>query len=208
MPLDHSARLALYEKGLDDTQIARVEGVTKGTIYHWRRNHGLMSNSTVSAEAKATLSRGRRFLYDLNWGDDSIAWQQGVDKATVRQWRARYGLPANRPRTRTYKRDKLNQLQRLQARVVRAIGARLPQDIAADAAAELMMAVVDGTVAINDIEKVARKYGNRALEEYANAFLSRSLDEPIEGRDGVRPIEMLRDESADVWLDEMGASWH
>lgn len=208
MPFDHSARLALYEKGLDDTEIACIEGVTKGTICHWRRDHGLVSNSKVSAQAKATLSRGRRFLYDLNWGDNSIAWQQGVRKVTVRQWRVLNGLPANRPSTRAYKREKLDQLQQLQKRVVRAIGARLPQDIAADAAAELMMAVVDGTVAMNDIEKVAKKYGNRALEEYANSFLSRSLDEPIEGMDGVRRIDMLRDESADAWLDEMGANWH
>ena len=208
MPFDHLTRLALYQKGLDDTEIACIEGVTKGTICHWRRHHGLMSNSKVSADAKATLSRGRKFLYDLNWGDDAIAWQQRIDKATVRQWRDRNKLPANRPSKRTYKRDKLDQLQRLQAKVVRAIGARLPQDIAADAAAELMMAVVDGTVPISDIEKVAKAYGNRALEQYANAFLSRSLDEPIEGMDGVRRIDMLRDESADAWLDKMGANWH
>ena len=207
MQPDHTARMALYEQGLDDARIGEIQGVTRGAVRRWRECRGLKSNSENSTDARETMSRVRRFLYDLNWGDDSIAWQQGVETESVRKWRGCRNLPANRPK-RTFRRDKLEQLHELQRRVVRAVGRFLPADIASDAAAELMMAVVDGTVPISDIEKVAKKYGNRALEQYANAFLSRSLDEPIEGMEGVRPIDMLRDESSEAWLDEMGASWH
>ena len=201
-------RMSLYNQGLDDTQIARIQGVSPSAICHWRQKKQLESNSRGSERSKAELTKGRKFLYDLNWGDNSIAWQQQVTRVSVRVWRETHGLPANRPSVRTWKRDKLEQLHELQRRVRKAVGSSLPVDIAADAAAELMLAVVDGTVAIADIEKAGRSYGNQALQQYANAYLSKSLDEAVEGTNGLTRIDMLRDEASEQWLEEMGASWH
>ena len=83
----------------------------------------------------------------------------------------------------------------------------MPPDIAADAAAELMLAVVEGTVALGDIEKEARSFKNKALQSYADGFKFTSLDEPLPGTEDLLRIELLRDESSEDWLEEMGASW-
>lgn len=201
-------RMDLYNQGLSDTEIARMQNVDRSAVCMWRNARGLPTNSMAGTEAKAMLSKGRKFLYDLGWGDNGIAWQQRVTKTTVRRWRRTHALAANRPPVRTFKKDKVHQLQALQRRVVRAIGTRLPFDIAADAAADLMLAVVEGTVPISQIEKQARTFGNRALDQYANGFRQSSLDEDIQNAEGLRKIDMLVDGASSAWLEKMGATRH
>tara|TARA_B000000460_G_scaffold228946_1_gene185539 strand:- start:855 stop:1205 length:351 start_codon:yes stop_codon:yes gene_type:complete len=104
--------------------------------------------------------------------------------------------------------DRHEQLRALQKRIIKAIGTRLPFDIAADAAASLMLAVIEGEVQIDEIEKHARRFGNQALNQYANSFRQRSLDEDTPGSEGLRHIDMLVDESSSGWLEEMGATVH
>jgi WhiB family redox-sensing transcriptional regulator len=40
----HAARLALYQTGATDPQIAEACGVSRGVIYQWRRHYGLPAN--------------------------------------------------------------------------------------------------------------------------------------------------------------------
>ena len=63
-------------------------------------------------------------------------------------------------------------------------------------------------VQIDEIEKHARRFGNQALNQYANSFRQRSLDEDTPGSEGLRHIDMLVDESSSGWLEEMGATVH
>jgi hypothetical protein len=100
------------------------------------------------------------------------------------------------------------QLRNLQRRVISAVGTKLPFDIAADAASALMLAVIEGEVPLDQIERQGRVYGNRALGEYANAFKQQSLDEEIPGTDGLRGVDLLVDQSSSAWLEEMGATCH
>jgi hypothetical protein len=106
--------------------------------------------------------------------------------------------------TDAQRRDQLRDLQR---RVVKAVGCRLPFDIAADAAAELMLAVIEGRVSLDQIEKQGRIFGNRALREYANPFTTKSLDEELSEQNGGL-IDRLKDGSMSEWLEEMGATVH
>lgn len=200
-------RMALYNRGMSDREIARVQGIDPSTVCHWRHANGLKCQSGSDRE-KSAVSVGRRFLYDLKWGDKSIARQQQVTRESVRGWRQHYDLTPNRPIGRSHKRAKQEQLQELQRRVVRAIGTRLPFDIAADAAADLMLAVVEGRVPLDQIEKRGRAFGNRALDQYANGFRQSSLDEEIPEAEGLRKIDMLVDEGSSAWLEEMGATCH
>lgn len=200
-------RMALYNQGMNDAEIARIQGVHPSAVCRWRQSNRLECRSRGDRE-KTAVSVGRRFLYSLQWGDRSIARQQQVTNITVREWRRNEGLPANRPKTKTYRRDKLEQLHELQRRVVRAVGTRLPFDIAADAAAELMLAVVEGRVPLDQIEKHGRAFCNRALDQYANGFKQSSLDEDIPNAEGVRKIDTLVDEGSSAWLEEMGATCH
>lgn len=72
----------------------------------------------------------------------------------------------------------------------------------------MMLAVIEGEVPINEIEKHARRFGNQALNQFANGFRQRSLDEDTPGSEGLRHIDMLVDESSSGWLEEMGATVH
>ncbi|HUD91231.1 hypothetical protein [Sphingobium sp.] len=149
----------------------------------------------------------RHLLYDMDWSTASIARYQGVSVTTVRQWLSSKGMDRTR-RRKVSQKDQRRDFEVLQNRVVQAIGTRLPFDIAADAAAELMLAVIEGQVPLDEIEKHGRKFGSRALDLYANSFRQRSLDEDIAGTDGLRGVDLLTDESASDWLEEMGATWH
>ncbi|MDZ7895429.1 MAG: hypothetical protein U5M50_11020 [Sphingobium sp.] len=200
-------RMDLYKEGLNDAEIARIQGVDPSAVCHWRRANGLKRHAGSGRE-KLAVSVGRRFLYGLKWSDKSIARQQQVTPQSVRGWRQHHGLSPNRPAGRNQRRAKQEQLHELQRRVVRAIGTRLPFDIAADAAADLMLAVVEGRVPLDQIEKHGRAFGNRALDQYANSFRQSSLDEDIPNAEGLRKIDMLVDEGSSAWLEEMGATCH
>jgi transposase-like protein len=197
-------RRVLYAEGLNDSEIARRQGVAPSAVHHWRTRHGLRRNSSPGQIGHEALPM-RRLLYSLGWGEKRIARYQGVNLSSVEEWRKRHGItPQNSRRKDVGEAD----FQRLQRRVVRAVGCSLPPDIAADAAASLMLAVIEGDVALDAIETRARTFGNKALNDYANAFAMRSLDEDIPDRDGLRPIDMLVDEASSDWLEEMGATVH
>ena len=196
-------RRSLYDQGLSDRQIALAQGVDRTAIRDWRRTRGLPPK-TVRRYAAIGPSTIRRFLSDMKWNDGEIGQQEGVHPQCVREWRIRNRLPAHGLRRSARQRDE--QLKELQRRVCKAIGTSLPLDIASDAAAELMMAVIQGTVAIDDIEKVGRSFGNKALQTYADAFKFTSLDEPVAGTEDLLRIELLRDNASEDWLEEMGAT--
>lgn len=200
-------RHALYEKGLGDGEIGRLQGVDRSAIRAWRKRRALKAN-TASQESRVDIMPMRRLLHDLGWGAWSIARSQGVSTTSVKEWRNKRGLKAAGVGRLTTKEGGARQLRELQQRVVRAVGCRLPFDIAADAAAELMLAVIEGTVPLDEIEKQGRSFGKRALQEYANAFTTKSLDEDVPDHDGLRPIDMLVDEASAGWLEEMGATVH
>lgn len=199
-------RFSLYKKGLNDGQIATEIGVDRSTISGWRRSRGLAAN--VKHEPGTSMAPVRRLLLDMGWGARSIARQEGVNLQTVREWRKRHGYMATGVGNNITKQRGAEQLRNLQRRVISAVGTKLPFDIAADAAAALMLAVVEGEVPLDQIENQGRVYGNRALGEYANSFRQQSLDEEIPGTDGLRGIDLLVDDSSSAWLEEMGATCH
>ncbi|NWK98670.1 hypothetical protein DM806_24005 [Sphingobium lactosutens] len=203
--IDQEEVRALYEQGLNDVEIGRRAGCPRHTIANWRRKNGLATRHPPRPGPPLEM---RRLLHDLGWGAKSIAKYEGTSEASVREWKKTHGLKANDPSIRATSKDRDRQLRDLQRRVVRAVGTRLPLDIAADAAAELMLAVIEGAVPMNEIERQARKFGNKALDQYANAFKQRSLDENIRGTDGLREIDLLVDQSASDWLEDVGATMH
>jgi len=200
-------RRALYDLGLNDADIGRRQGVDRSAVCMWRKRNGLVPNASDRL-SQDNVSPMRRLLHNMGWGVGSIAQFQRVSPETVKDWRTRNGLTLNREKTRLSEHQKTAQLKALQRRVVRSIGSWLPFDIAADAAAELMLAVIEGDVPLNEIEKQGRLFGNRALREYANPFSTRSLDEERPDHEGLRPIDMLVDGSSSAWLEEMGATVH
>lgn len=200
-------RRQLHMEGFSDGEIAKRVGVTRATICGWRKSRGLGTNMPEAVPAKNPTAF-RRLLHDMGWGAKSIAREEGVSVKTVRDWRKRHNISPNEIRGCVTKQRGADQLRHLQHRVISAVGHKLPFDIAADAAAALMLAVIEGEVPLNQIESQGRLYGNRALGEYANSFKQQSLDEDIPGTDGLRAVDLLVDDSTSSWLEEMGATCH
>ena len=69
----------------------------------------------------------------------------------------------------------------------------------------MMLAMTEGRLSHDQIEAEARKYVNKAIGMFASHYGPRSIDEEI-GEDGFRMIDLIADESASSWLEEMGAS--
>lgn len=195
-------RQLMYAEGLSDREIARRQSVDRTAIVGWRQRNGLPANHARPCNSAAPM---RRLLHDLGFGSAAIAKYQGCNPASVRDWRKRNNLP---PCADKGRKDARLALRKLQTRIVKAIGRSLPPDIAADAAAALMMAVIEGTVRLGEIEKVAPRFRSHALTEYANAFAFSSLDQDLPNFEGLRPIDMLVDEASSDWLKEMGATVH
>lgn len=197
-------RRELYNQGLNDSEIGRLQGVDRSAVCYWRKKHGLPARPVPASPT----SPMRMLLHNLGWGAQSIARYQGVAVESVKQWRKWHGLPARGQRFSGTMRARERQFESLQKRVVRAVGCRLPYDIAADAAASLMLDVIEGRVPLDQIERQGRAYGNRALQEFANPFTTRSLDAEVPGTDGLREIDRLADDTASAWLERMGATVH
>lgn len=56
------------------------------------------------------------------------------------------------------------------------------------------------------MERVARRYRNSAIAQWANKYGDRSLDENIGEEGGLRLIDAIADEEPSSWLEEMGAT--
>tara|TARA_R110000787_G_scaffold208846_7_gene318889 strand:- start:23717 stop:24331 length:615 start_codon:yes stop_codon:yes gene_type:complete len=197
-------RRALYDQGLNDVQISQALDLDTTTIRCWRKKRNLPANQPCDRSRTPM----RRLLHNLGWGSRSIAKYQSVSVRTVKDWRRTAEPPQTATASFTTQRRGADQLRDLQRRVIRAVGCQLPYDIAADAAAALMLAVIEGEVPLDQIEQRARSFGNRALKEYADAYGPRSLDEEIPGTDGLSGVALLVDDSSSAWLEEMGATVH
>lgn len=61
-------RRTLYSQGLNDSEIARRQGVTLSAVLYWRRRHGLPR----VPDANGTPGPMRRLLYNMGWWDRAI----------------------------------------------------------------------------------------------------------------------------------------
>jgi len=115
-PSRHLAeRRQLYQAGLSDRAIARVQGITHSTIRVWRCLNSLPVNNNAHVNAKLKTanevdpahpllglcritpqqSKLRRELYDAGYTDPAIAKAVGILNKSVFKWRKRSGLPPN-----------------------------------------------------------------------------------------------------------------
>jgi hypothetical protein len=196
-------RMALYLDGATGAQIASVQGVSEWAVHRWRQRQGLPANhhgGSFTPEQRAA----RMLLYSFGYSDSRIAHEQRVGAATITKWRKRLNLPANRsPARRT---DRIDKAGDMLARIKRAVGRGLPGDIADDAIGDLCIAALSGEISIDEIEKSARKFGNKVLSSFADKWGARSLDEEIGEEPGFMLLDTLQDESSSSWLEEMGAT--
>lgn len=201
-------RRDLYDKGLTDPEIAAALDCHRTSIMHWRHSRGLAarfdrSGTRANLKHIADKRAARMLLYSLNYSDGRIAREQGVTPGAVQGWRNRLGLP---PVERSRRMDRRTRGDPALERIRKAVGRALPRDIADDAAADLYLAVLSGSLALDKIEAEARRFGNRVLDQFASRFGPRSLDEELGDSDGFRMIDLIPDDRSSSWLEEMGAT--
>ena len=80
-------RWKLYKQGLNDTQIAEIQGVSASAVLYWRKRRGLPCNNSGLQAGSRPVAKCRKFLHSLGWRDTSIAVEQGVTRESVRTWR-------------------------------------------------------------------------------------------------------------------------
>ncbi len=200
-------RISLYQAGASDREIATALNIRKNTFLCWRRSRGLSVNRGKDAFGVRSMlppseTAIRLLLHSLGWGDKAIAKDRGVSRTAIRDWRRQRSLPTGGSAD-WHHRPTLNDVR---TRVRRAIGRGLPGDIADDATSTLFLAVIDREVPLADVEKSARTYGNRAIEDIASRYGPRSLDEEIGDGEGFTLLDTLSDDAQSSWLEEMGAT--
>lgn len=85
----------LYEKGLNDDEIAERLGVCKGAIVYWRKMRGLSAN--IEKPENYSDNDERDKLYKQGLSDRAIAEKLGVNRRTITSWRVRKGYRPNSP---------------------------------------------------------------------------------------------------------------
>ena len=89
-------RLELYGRGLNDTEIAGITGVTDKAIQHWRKSRRLKANRAPGGYKGPRLSDDVEFkrleLYSKGLSDRGIAELMGTSTDAIRVWRWRKRL--------------------------------------------------------------------------------------------------------------------
>lgn len=214
LPWEEEKRLALYKLRWSDGKIAKECGCHPTSIYEWRKSRNLPAHV-----GDAALTLGRKGpkgkivnparhakmleLYHARCSDAEVARQVGIFSQSVYAWRKRNGLPriagkklqaASRPKAA---RTPFNPMQQssLFRRISRALGRGLAPDILADAAAEMLLALADGSLSEDQIEAQASRYRNKTIGAYASQWGPASLDEDRgRGEDEFSLYELIEDE--------------
>ena len=194
-------RLAFYRQGLSDAEIAKAEGITSTSILNWRRRNALAPNHP--SEVPPAEHGSRLLLYELGWSDAAIAEQRECSSNAIRAWRRGNNLKPIAIKNRC--RNTRKSLAGLATRARRSVGFGLAPDIAEEATQHLLVDLLNGEVALKDLEKRARSYGSKALAGFASSYKFCSIDEEI-GEDGFTLLDTMADESQSSWLEEMGAT--
>lgn len=196
-------RLALYQQGMTDGQIAAQIGVTRSAIAYWRKSNRLAANQP-SIEKHAR----RMSLYRQGMNDCQIAVAMGVHRTSIAEWRTANGLEPNASvggQSIQRKATRATRTHPIVATVLRALGPTLSRDIAEDAAQDIAVDILTGKISPGDIKASASRYANRVIGQFASRYGPRSLDERV-GEDDFTLMDIIPDHHASSWLEEMGAT--
>lgn len=87
-------RLALYNQGLNDYEIADIQRISQSTVYQWRKKNGLKKNPAKINPKFAERMR----LYELGYTDCKIGKLTDYTSTTIYMWRKKNKLPSKNKR--------------------------------------------------------------------------------------------------------------
>lgn len=220
--------IAMLRRNVSVRLIAREMKIAINTLHRWRaavleeEPHLRQAYGTKKSVARAASGRAysklridRRRRAFLLWADGlndrQIADEMDLKIQQIFNWRKAMHLAVN-PRVKTVKvkpqpakpiTPMTNPLFRT---IAAAIGWGMAPDLRDDAISEVCLELAEGTITEAEIASAAKRLRKRVFDAYADTRKRVSLDVTMPGTDGLRLIDMLRDDRSSNWLEEMGAT--
>lgn len=217
-----SRTFGLAEKTLDHyrtlilQQHPELRRTTKG-----RRNKIVFPSGRAYSKMRLDRRRQAFILYAKGASDGAIAEQIGVDRRAISEWRHAFQLVANfipgqnaTSRASTKTKQKRRPLPTpispfsnpTYARIANAVGRSLAPDMRDDAISELMLALLEGRVDEDGLDRAATTFRNRVMRDCADKRF-RSLDEQLVQDGSFTLMDRLCDERSSTWLEDAGATF-
>lgn len=184
----------LYDAGESDRAIARALEVDPSAITLWRQKLGLKVRphpSRLSDEKR----RAARKLLRQGASSPAVMAEIGCCKKTVMRLRKAMQKEPLRKGGANDKSTRIRVMRdpTIRLRMAAAIGDQVPQDIRNDAIADMYLDVLEGRLAIDQIERRAGTYRSKAFDMCGSKFGAVSLD--AENEDGLTLLDTLADDS-------------
>ena len=203
---------ALLRRGVYGDILAAELGIAPATVKGWCKRTDAAWQSPPrprhpGGKPLSALSGEKRHraidLYMQGLPDQRIAAALGLHVQQVSEWRWALFLPINRMRVTAVDREADNAVY---AMLRRAVGSRTASDIADDAVADMWLALADGRLTDDRVTSEGKRFAKRAWSNSSTAFGDRSLDDQLGDEEGYTLLDVLADDSASDWLEEMGAT--
>jgi transposase-like protein len=191
-------RYELYQAGLSDRAISRIQGVNHSTISEWRRLKGLAINNNAHVTLKLRSKNAapsappllgicrisperaklRRELYDAGYTDPAIAKAVGILNKSVFKWRKQAGLPPNVPPGRSARSSSTVAVvtpdlkRRAMALLERGVG---PRTIAREMAASIQSLERWRTAMLSERPELRRQASHRKVPRHPGGRLYSKL---------------------------------
>jgi len=172
-------------------------------------------NAAGTKPIKGASDEYRYKLYLAGYTDGAIAEKVGVGCRSICDWRKARSLPAHAQwAPQTIQRKNVTSPRRvggfyigdaLYQRISKAVGRKLPPQIADDTIQNMYVDVLSGKIAPEEIEALAYRYGTRTMETYWSYYAPRSLDDYGDFKNDL--YDRVADDRHSAWLEEMGASF-
>lgn len=192
---ENKERMTLYKRGLSDADIARILDLTPQTIFAWRKVRNLETNTNRRGTPNTGNEIVRLELYKSGSNDKEIAAAVGATPHAIYTWRQYRGLTPNKPRA-VVLRSTRPESDPIYARIKRAVAFNPDPSIQLDAIQDIYLAVLEGSLKPDAIEREAKRYAGSVMNQFANRWGARSLDEEI-GEDGFTLMDTLVDDDAE-----------
>jgi phosphomannomutase len=104
----HESRLKLYNQGLSDGDIAKIEGSQDSSVRYWREKNNLEANPSTRTIEIEKKNKIRMDLYNQGFVDSQIAKLTNTSSSNIATWRKYRKLKSNskQPLKRTKKEAK------------------------------------------------------------------------------------------------------
>ncbi|RSU47538.1 hypothetical protein [Sphingomonas sp. S-NIH.Pt15_0812] len=232
MPDGRRRAVALFAREITIGKIAAGLGINRKTLEKWRtaflRDHPnsryprpappppswLLTKGQAPRQFLASSKVRRAFvLYADGLADTAIATDIGVARQNITAWRISTGLPpvpkvrrSTQGTTRVAAKPPITpHRDPIYRAIFGAIGRGMADDLRDDAISELWIAMAEGRLDLEAIRKGGRREAWRIAEKLTDSRRNRSIDAEI-GDDGFTLLDVMRDDSAADWLEEMGAT--